>query len=358
MKLFTIGPVQMYQHTLDVRSKNVPYFRTPEFSDIMLDTDKKLKEISGTRQDSKSVYLTASGTAAMEAAVINCFSVRDKLIVINGGTFGMRFAKICDIYGIPHEDISLSFEEKLSYEHFERFEGKNFTGLLVNLDETSTGQLYDIILIRDFCKRNNLCLVADAISTFLCDPFNMDDFGIDVAILSSQKGLCLSPGLSIILLNNKTVMTRVAENNPKTLYFDFKDYFNNILRGQTPFTPAVGILYELYDMLNVLLEKGVENHLREIASRAAYFRSRVNEINTRLPGYPLANAITPIIFGNPIATDLFNYLKDNFGIFVNPCGGAMSDFMLRISHAGDLSINDYDILIDYIKKYYKSKEIE
>lgn len=357
MKLFTIGPVQMYSHTLSIKSKIVPYFRTPEFSEIMFNTDSMLKKIAGTSQSSKSVYLTASGTAAMEAAVINCFSSKDKLLVINGGSFGMRFSKICDVHCIPHEDIILSFGKTLGLEHMERFENKGFTGLLVNHNESSTGQLYDIKLIRDFCLKNNMCLIVDAISTFMCDPFNMDDFGIDVAIFSSQKGLCLSPGISIILVNEKTATARVEINKPRTLYFDFKDYFINIARGQTPFTPAVGILLELNDMLGRMLKTGVDKHLHAIAAKAVYFRSRIREIGARLPNYPLSNAITPIIFDKPLALGIFNFLKDNFDIFVNPCSGEMENYMLRISHIGNLTFDDYDMLINCIKEYYETVEV-
>ena len=86
-KLFTIGPTQMYRHTLDVRSKVVPYFRTPEFSELMLDNERLIKKLQFASEDSKAVFLTASGSGAMEATVINCFDQHDKLLIICGGTF-------------------------------------------------------------------------------------------------------------------------------------------------------------------------------------------------------------------------------------------------------------------------------
>ena len=93
-KLFTIGPTQMYQSTVDVRSNVVPYFRTPEFSELMLDNKRLLKKIQFASDDSEVVFLTCSGSGAMEATVINCFDTNDKLLVISGGTFGQRFENI------------------------------------------------------------------------------------------------------------------------------------------------------------------------------------------------------------------------------------------------------------------------
>ena len=154
MKLFTVGPVEMYQRTLDLGANNIPYFRTTEFSALMQDTDQLLKRIVRTENSSQVVYLTASGTAAMEATVMNCFTEKDKLLIISGGTFGKRFEQICKIHNYFYDVIELQLGEAFSKEKLQCYENKGYTGLLVNLHETSTGQLYDRSIIKDFCKRN------------------------------------------------------------------------------------------------------------------------------------------------------------------------------------------------------------
>ena len=354
MKLFTVGPVQMYEHTLKERSKPIPYFRTDEFSEVMFETDRLLKEMLHTDKSSESIYLTASGTAAMEATVCNCFDKEtDKLLVVVGGTFGKRFSDICEIHGITHEDIKLSSGEVLTSKHLEKYEDKGFTGFLVNLDETSTGQLYDIHLISNFCKKNNMYLIVDAISTFLCDEYYMDDWGIDATILSTQKGLCLSPGMAVVTMNKKLVEEKVNKNNFPSLYFNFKDYMDNMKRGQTPFTPAVGVVFEIKDMLEVIKEEGLENRLEKIDSLAKCFRKNIVCDGIKLPDYPLSNAITPIVLEKPVAMNIFRDLKDKYHIFVNPTGGATADHVLRIAHVGDLSISDMEEISELIKEMYK-----
>jgi len=349
-KLFTVGPAQMYKNTLNVRGQNVPYFRTSEFSEMMLDSCRLLKKFENTEDEAEVIVLTASGSGAMEATVINCFDNNDKLLVICGGTFGERFVKICEIHNIPHEIIRLKDDETLTLKHFELFSGKNFTGVLVNIDETSTGQLYDIEIIHKFCKENNLYLVVDAISSFLCDPYDMKKYSIDATIISSQKGLCLAPGLSLITLSRRMI-EKIKNVQSSTLYFDFKDYIANIKRGQTPFTPAVGICFELNDMLNMIDKQGVENRIAEVKGRCDYFRKLIKNMPVNLLPFPLSNAVTPLRFEKDIAKELFEYLKNDKSIVVNPSGGELGKRSIRVAHMGNLSFTDYDMLVQEIKNF-------
>ena len=104
---FAVGPVQMDEEIRAIGAKEVPYFRTPEFSAIMKENERLMKQFTGAPEDARAVFLTGSGTAAMEAAVMNLFTERDRVLVVNGGSFGARFAKICEIHEVPHEEIQL-----------------------------------------------------------------------------------------------------------------------------------------------------------------------------------------------------------------------------------------------------------
>ncbi len=358
MRLFTVGPVEMFDEVKAIRADkdSVPYFRTKEFSELMLDTDALLRKFAKAGAGAKTVYITASGTAAMEAAVMNCFSEQDRLLVINGGSFGQRFVDICEVHKIPHDVVTVEYGEILTGEMLRPYEATNYTGLLVNIDETSTGQLYDIKLLSDFCKRKGMYLVVDAISSFLCDEFDMAGHCVDVMIASSQKGACISPGLSMVVLSKRIIEERVMKSDIRSLYFDFKDYFKNFERGQTPYTPAVGICIELSASLKMIERVGLANHLKHIADVATDFREKIKALPVSLPNFPLSNAITPIIFKEPIAYKVFEILKDKYGIFVNPTGGMMADYSLRIAHIGQTSVEDNDMLIEKIKTAIKEIE--
>jgi len=350
-KLFAIGPVEMYKETLEIGGKQVPYFRNDEFSQIVLSASAGLKRLLNNNKG-ENIFLTCSGTGAMEAVIMNCFTKEDNLIVIEGGSFGYRFTQICEIHKIPYKSVKVE-NEALTRAMIDEVIGEDeFTGLLVNLDETSVGQLYDIEMLSELSKEKNLIFVVDAISAFLADEINMDKYGIDAIILSSQKALALAPGLSIVSLSERMV-GRVDVTESHSLYFDFKDYLKNGARGQTPFTPAVRVIIELEDMVKRIEEKGIENIINETHEIALYFRKRIKEIGLDYPDYPLSNAVTPVIFPDENADIVYRELIDKYGFTVNPSGGENAKKMFRVAHVGNHSIEDTEELVLAIEEIIK-----
>ena len=129
----------------------------------MLENEAMMKELTFSDEESRVVFLTASGTGAMEAAVMNSFTSDDKVLIVNGGSFGKRFVQICQIHQIPYTEITVPMEEPLTKEMLEPYDGRDYTGFLINMHETSIGKLYDINMVSEFCKKNNLFLVVDAV---------------------------------------------------------------------------------------------------------------------------------------------------------------------------------------------------
>lgn len=218
---FTVGPVMSSEAIRMVGAEQVPYFRTPEFSEIMLENERLMKKFTKANDDARVVFITGSGTASMEAAVINAFTSEDKVLVVNGGSFGQRFVNLCEIHDIPFTEIHMEIGKDITKEQLDVFDGKGYTGFLVNIHETSTGVHYNLDLISDFCKRNGLFLVIDAVSSFLADEINMKDAGIDMMLAGSQKALACPPGISIIILSSKAV-ERVENRNVKCMYLNLK----------------------------------------------------------------------------------------------------------------------------------------
>lgn len=348
-KLFAIGPVEMFEETLEIGGKQVPYFRNDEFSQVVFSASAGLKRLL-FNENGEIILLTCSGTGAMEATVMNCFTKEDNLIVINGGSFGNRFVQICEVHEIPHKVVEVEQGETLTREMIDEVIGdEKFTGLLVNLDETSIGQLYDIEMLSELCKEKDLVFVVDAISAFLADEVNMDKYGIDAVILSSQKALSLAPGLSVVALSEKALkMVEVIDS--KSIYFDFKDYLKNGERGQTPFTPAVRVIIELEDIVKRFEERGIENIINDTHEIAVYFRKRIKEIGLDYPSYPLSNAVTPVIFPDENADVVYRELIDKYGFTVNPSGGDNAKKMFRVAHVGNHSIEDTEELVSAIEE--------
>lgn len=328
-----------------IGAEQVPYFRTAEFSATMKENEALMTQFTKAPEGSRVVFITGSGTASMEATVMNVFTPADKVLVVNGGSFGHRFVQLCEIHDIPHTEIALEMGHKLTAEHLALYEGQGYTGFLVNLDETSTGVLYDINLISQFCHRNNIFLVVDSISSFLADPFNMQALGVDVMITGSQKALACPPGISIIVLAPQAV-ERVCSREVKSMYFNLKDALKNGERGQTPFTPAVGILRQINARLKEIeAAGGVESENQRMAALAADFREKIKDLPFTIVSQSLSNAVTPLHPHNVSAYDIFLKLKDEYHIWVCPNGGDMADKVFRVGHLGALTPADNTTLV-------------
>ena len=349
---FTVGPVQSDERVRAIGAENVPYFRTAEFSEIMLENERLIKKFVFAPDDSRVVFITGSGTASMEAAIMNVLTPNDRALIVNGGSFGDRFCKICDIHNIPYDAISLSMGHQLRQEDIDKVAaGHEYTAFVVNKHETSSGVHYDMHLIREYCKKHNLLLIVDNISSFLCDEFNMAEAGADVMITGSQKALACPPGISLIVLSSRA-LARVEINDPKSLYFDLKDALKNQERGQTPFTPAVQILLQINARLKAIdVAGGIASEVTRSRALAEDFRRKIKELPLEIVSESLSNAVTPLSPTNGMsAYDIFLRLKDEFGIWICPNGGDLKDKIFRVGHMGNLTSSDYDNLVSALKE--------
>ena len=350
---FTVGPVQSSEKVRSIGAEQVPYFRTPEFSDLMKENEKLMKKFAKASDDSRVVFITGSGTASMEACVMNLFTSEDKVLVVNGGSFGNRFVQLCEIHDVPHEVIALEKGKTLTREELYKYDGMGFTGFLVNMHETSTGVLYDIDMISEFCKKNDIFLLVDAISAFLANPINVKEQHVGAMITGSQKALACPPGISVIVLSPEAI-ERIERNKVKSMYFDLQDALKNGERGQTPFTPAVAILIQINERLKEIeAQGGVESEIKRIATLAVDFRTKIKELPFEIMSESLSNAVTPLHPTTASAYDIFTTLKDEYEIWVCPNGGDLADTLFRVGHIGYLTEADNDALIHALEDMKK-----
>ena len=343
---FTVGPVMMDPQLLSLGAEPSPYFRTPEFSDLMFRNEAMLLQLLNADEGSRAVFITGSGTASMEAAVASLYGKEDKVLVVNGGSFGARFAQLLSLHGIPNTQIVLEPGKTLTREMLDPYEGKGYTGFLLQHDETSTGVLYDMNLVGDFCLRNKLFLTVDCISSFLADAADMKQWGAGAVIVGSQKAIALPPGISAIALNGEGV-ARAEAHDAGSLYLDVKVYLKNMERGQTPFTPAVGTLIQMNARMTALLKAGgAHAAVREVRERALYFRKSIEQLPFDIFPETPANGVTALAVRNGAdAKAIFMTMKDKHHIFVCPNGGDLEHKVFRVGHIGVISTDQVDRLV-------------
>lgn len=346
---FTVGPVQSSEAVRAIGAQQVPYFRTSEFSEVMFENERLVKKFAKASEDSKVVFITGSGSASMETAIMNTLSPSDKALVVNGGSFGHRFVELLELHHVPYAEIKLEHGKALKPEHLAPYEGKGYTAFLVNKHETSTGVHYDMNLISDFCRRNGLFLIADCISSFLADSFDMKELGVDIMLTGSQKALACPPGISIMVLSPNAI-ARINKTHCICQYLDLQIALKNMERGQTPWTPAVGILLQINARLKEIeAQGGVDSEIARIGSLAEYFRRGIKDLPFEIVSESLSNAVTPLHPTTASAYDIFLKMKDEYGIWICPNGGDMKDTIFRVGHIGALTTTDYDKLIAAFK---------
>ena len=275
---FTVGPVQSSDAVRAVGAEQVPYFRTSEFSEVMIENEHLVKKFAHASEDSRAVFLTCSGSGGMEAAIMNTLSKDDKALVINGGSFGERFVELLKLHEIPFTEIKLEHGKALKQENLAPYEGKGYTAFLLQKHETSTGVHFDMNLVSDFCKRNGCFLIVDTISTFLADPFDMEALDAGIMITGSQKALACPPGIAVMVLA-PSALKRIEATKCRCQYLDLKLALKNQERGQTPWTPAVGVLRQINVRLKEIEEKGGGDYeISRTAALAEYFRNGIKDM--------------------------------------------------------------------------------
>jgi aspartate aminotransferase-like enzyme len=204
-----------------------------------------------------------------------------------------------------------------------------------------------------YAKKNNLFFIVDAISMLVTDPIDMINQNISVIIASSQKGLALPPGLTMVILSPCALDRVQCVTN---LYFNFKDYLHNGKRGQTPYTPAVTIMLQLEVRLaQIERDGGVEKTIENAKEISEYFRENIKDLPLKEYTPFMPNAMTTLTpTDGRSAIDIVNGLEDNYKIMVCPNGGAERDIIFRVSHMGDMTKEYITVLIDALHDYYKA----
>ncbi len=344
-RLLVPGPVEIPEEIRRVGAERLPYMRTAEFSAITFEVVDGLRRVVDTVGD--VVLLTASGTAAMEAAVLALFRPGERVLVVVGGTFGRRFVEICRIHGVPHDAIELEPGRDLDLaELSDRVRGGTYAGVLVNAHETSTGALYDVEGMGNILRDTPTLLVVDAIGTVCADPYRMDAWGVDATVFSTQKGLALPPGMAFVALSPRA-RERALSAPRRSLYLHLADYLKDGERGQTPYTVAVGLVLQLRERLRRLLATGVEAEVAATRRRALRFRQGVEGLPvTILPERP-SSALTALRLQTQSITapEVVRRLWKEFGLVVAPNPQPLRDRVFRVAHLGAQTDDDVESAI-------------
>jgi len=332
--LLSPGPTPVPETVLSVAAEPIIHHRTAEFSKIFMEVTEGLKYVFGTKED---VYiLAASGTGAMETAVINTLSPGDKVITINGGKFGERWGNICRAFGLDTKEVVLPWGEDYSPDQLAEEIKRNpgVKAVFTTLSETSTGVIFDIKGFGEVVAATEAILVVDGISGLGATPCYMDDWKIDVLVTGSQKSFMIPPGLAYLAFSPKAWKMVETSRLPK-FYFDIKKYRKNLEKQTTPWTPAVSLIIQQKKALDIIKNMGLDNYLKHHQVLGEATRAAVKaiglELLARRPGNILTAVKTPAgVDGNK----LVKTMQNKYMAYISNAQDPHKGEFFRIAHLG------------------------
>jgi len=344
--LFTTGPVMIPERIRAVLNLPMISHRDPEFLKIYAKVIEGLKHFSGT--GGYVIPLSASGTGGMEAAILNCTSAGDRVLVVDQGKFSSRWVAMCRILGLDVKEMKLSLRASIDSAQFADLlkHEAGIKAVVIVHCETSTGAINDIERLADVIRRNSDAIfIVDAISTFGVLPINMDGWGIDVVVFTSNKGLMNPPGVAFVALNDRAFS--IAREVKRSYYFDFSHTQDSYKLGKgSPFTPAIPIFRGVACAVDIINEIGFEQFKQQHKSLANAFRTTIRSLDLKLWPENPSDSVTVIEMPAEIdAARVCADLKANFHLVLSKGQGDLVGKVIRVGHYGIIDLNSYNYLL-------------
>ena len=350
--LRTPGPTPCPDEVLDGMSQQMINHRGPEFRQLIDGLTDKLSRIYMT--SGKVYILTASGTGALEAAVVNTLSPDDKVLAVSIGYFGDRFADIARIYRTNVTKLEFEWGTPADPEVIRKAlqDDPGIKAVLVTHNETSTGITNDLESIAKVVKGEfGKLLLVDAVSSLGCVPLHTDQWQCDVVSTASQKGLMVPPGLSFASVSDRGWEAYKESTMPR-YYLDLGSAHRYLDRGQNPFTPNVALLYGLDVALDMMLDEGMESVYQRHHEIADFTRAGVQKLGLTLLADDAHASDTVTAINNPEGVDcgaLVEMMRTEHSVVLAAGQGPLQGKIFRIGHMGLVTREDIQEVLNALE---------
>lgn len=331
------GPTPCPEEIMELMSSPMINHRGPEFKELLFSVTDRLKQVFQTGND--LYILTASGTGALEAAVVNTLSPGDKVLAVSVGYFGDRFTDVTRVYGA--EVIKMDFDWGTAADPDAIRQAlkadPDIRAVQVTHNETSTGITNDLATISKVVKEeSNALLLVDAVSSMGCVPLPTDELRCDMVCTASQKGLMVPPGLSFVSVSEEAWAARETAKMPR-FYFDLPAAQRYLERGQTPWTPNLSLFYGLDVALDMMLKEGMENVFKRHKHIANMTRQGVRDLGLELLADEAHASDTVTSVKVPEGVDagkLSAIMQEEHSVVLAGGQGVLQGKVFRIGHMG------------------------
>jgi aspartate aminotransferase-like enzyme len=331
------GPTPIPPEVLLAQAGPLVYHRGPGFGSMLREVTEQLQLLYRTEGD--VVIMTASGTGGLESAIANCFSPGDEVLVPMAGFFAERFAKIARAYGLTVRTVDYEWGQTVKADDVARALAEHpVKAVLLTQSETSTGVVHDIEPVARVAKGAGALVVVDAVSSLGAVPFDMDGWGIDVAVSGSQKALSGSPGLAFVAISAAAWEAQGAATCPR-FYFDWATYktYYALPDPENPWTPAISVVQGLHKALELYFRDGPEAAFARHALLSRAIKEGVEALGLDLFGEDLERAWTVTAIRAPEGIDadtICARIRADHAIVLAPGQGPLKGKVFRIGHLG------------------------
>ena len=336
------GPTGLPPSVREAGARQMINHRGPEFAAILARIQAGMKPYFGTTGD--VVVLSCAGTGGMEAAVVNVLSPGDRVLGVSVGSFGDRFAKIASSYGASVDVMAAEWGWAAAADEVtERLRGGDYRAVLLTHNETSTAvmnPLAELIPAVRAAAPDALVLV-DSVSALGAVPFEMDAWGADIVVTASQKAWMSAPGLAMVAASERAWAAMATARMPR-YYLDLRRHRDEAAHGETPWTPAIAVVFQVDDGLRLMAAEGQAAVFARHAASAAATQAGMEALGFRLFAEP-PNRSTTVTAGW-IPGDLdwkpFNADLRRRGLVVAGGQGKLTGKIFRIGHLGSVTVEE------------------
>ncbi len=342
--LLTPGPTPVPPEVLAALSEPMVHHRAPRFTEILEEVVAGLQYIFRTQND--LLVFAASGTGAMESAVVNVVNPGDHVLVVSVGNFGERWRKLAATWGAEVTLLDYAWGTRAEPGDVERALAADplIKAVYVQLSETSTGVVNDIAAIGEIVARTPALLVVDAISGVGAVELRTDEWHIDLCVGGSQKALMLPPGLAYVAVSEKAWGVVEACETPR-FYYDYASYRTKLRSAspQTPYTPAVSLMVAQNAAIDLIREEGIDNVIERHRQLGRACRAGVCALGIELfaPEDPEANSVTACRV--PAGVDggrIVKLAREKYGVWLAGGQGRLKGQIFRFGHCGYFGASD------------------
>ena len=337
------GPTGLPPSVREAGARQMINHRGPEFAAMLGRILAGMKPYFGTTSD--IAIVTTAGTGGLEAAVVNTISPGDRVLGISIGSFGDRFAKIARTYGADVTKIDVEWGQAAdpAVLRAELLRDDGYKAVLLTHNETSTSVMNPIpelaAVIRELAP--DALILVDSVSGLGAVPFEMDAWGIDVVVTGSQKAWMAAPGLAMIAASERAWAAMESATAPR-VYLDLRTHRESHAAGQTPWTPAIAVVYQVDEGIRLMTAEGAEHVFARHEACAAATRAGLTALGFELFADQrfASRTVTGAIVPEGLDWKAFNGEIKRRGVVLAGGQGKLTGKIFRVGHLGSVTLEE------------------